>query len=31
MKYRDDQILWGRFSEGGFDSMMSAIRSANAK
>ena len=31
MKYRDDQILWGRFSEGGFDSLMAAIRNNNAK
>jgi TRAP-type mannitol/chloroaromatic compound transport system substrate-binding protein len=26
MKYRDDQILWSRFSENGFESMMASLR-----
>lgn len=31
VKYRDDQILWSRFSEAGFDNLMSAVRNPAAK
>ena len=30
-KYRDDQILWSRFSEGAYDSMMLSMKAAGGK
>ena len=30
-KFRDDQILWSRFSEGSFESLMQQMRAASNK
>ncbi|WP_418320839.1 TRAP transporter substrate-binding protein [Piscinibacter sakaiensis] len=31
IKYRDDQVLWSRFAEGSFDSMMLSMKSVDRK
>ena len=28
-KYRDDQVLWGKFSEGGYDNMLASVKAAS--
>ncbi len=30
-KYRDDQILWSRFSEGAYDNMMLSMKASSGK
>jgi TRAP-type mannitol/chloroaromatic compound transport system substrate-binding protein len=31
VKYRDDQVLWSRFAEGSYDSLMLALKAADRK